>query len=145
MLHSLTGAHKGQMKNGGRTLAKALYKRASAYDTRLGERISLLRRARGLSLAELARRLGLTPQQLQKYERGTNRVTAARLYEIALSLDVRIQYFFEDMGETSVTAANATDQRVSAEDFLWVLARLKDEKTRWRVLKLISALVSDEE
>ena len=128
----------------GRTQANSLRKRASVYDVRLGGRISLLRQARGISQVELARILGVTPQQLQKYERGSNRVSAIRLYEIASALDVRIQYFFDDMGESASVPGSAATDKVSAEDFLWVLAKLKDEKMRWRVLRLIAALIPEE-
>ncbi|MEI9888939.1 MAG: helix-turn-helix transcriptional regulator [Rhizomicrobium sp.] len=130
------------MTGGGRTQTNPLRKRASAYDVRLGGRIALLRQARGVSRVELAKKLDVTPQQMQKYERGTNRVSASRLYEIALCLDVRIQYFFEDLGETSSPRADTSDSCVSAEDFLWLLAKLKDEELRWRVLRLIAELAS---
>ncbi len=122
---------------------RPLPKRGRAHDSRLGARVSLLRKARRLSVGELARRLSIAPLLLQKYERGTSRISAARLYEIALCLNVHIQYFFDDLGETTL-ADKDSESRVSAEDFLWVLARLKDEKLRWRVLTLISALVSSE-
>jgi len=119
-------------------------RKVGAGDVRLGRRITLLRKARGISQAELARRLGVTPQQYQKYERGTNRVGATRLFEIALVLGVRIQYFFEDIGEAQA-AKDATDADVSAEDFLWILARLKNRDARWHALRVISTLVSEEE
>jgi transcriptional regulator with XRE-family HTH domain len=128
-----------------RTQARALQKRAGVYNVQLGGRISLLRRARGMSQAELAKKLGVTPQQVQKYERGTNRVSAVRLYEIATALDVRIQYFFDDMGEGTAIAGGASAGKVSAEDFLWVLAKLKDESMRWRVLRLIAALIPEQD
>jgi transcriptional regulator with XRE-family HTH domain len=119
-------------------------RRASADDVRLGNRVALLRKTRHISQAEMARKLGVTPQQYQKYERGTNRIGAVRLYEIAIALGVRIQYFYENLGEGEA-APHESDSDVSAEDFLWILARLKSRESRWRVLRLISALVSEEE
>ena len=124
--------------------ANTLQKRARDYDLRLGRRISLLRQARCISQDALARKLGVTQQQIQKYERGTNRVSASRLYEIALCLDVRIQYFFDDLGEESLARDSRSDANVSAEDFLWVLAKLKDKKLRWYALTLIARLVPAE-
>lgn len=51
----------------------------------------------GLSQEKLGERLGLTFQQVQKYEKGANRIGASRLYEIANVLDVSVQYFFENI------------------------------------------------
>jgi len=63
----------------------------------VGHRIRLRRTLMGLSQEKLADALGLTFQQVQKYERGANRVGASRLYELARVLDVPIGFFFDDM------------------------------------------------
>ncbi len=129
------------MKSGGRKSARSLQKRANVYDLQVGERLSLLRRARGLSQGELGQQLGVTFQQVQKYERGTNRVSAGRLYEIALLLGVRIDYFFQ---QASATSRSATEPAIgdSADELLAQFAKIKDEKVRARVLQLIGALAS---
>lgn len=66
-------------------------------DAIIGERIKQGRLLRGLSQEDLAERLGVTFQQLQKYEKSTNRVAASRLYAIATALELPLAYFFGDM------------------------------------------------
>src|SRR5258708_4740452 len=65
-------------------------------DAVIGRRIRQARHLRGLSQEGLAERLGVTFQQLQKYENAANRVTASRLYQIAKILDLPVAYFFGD-------------------------------------------------
>ena len=64
-------------------------------DTQIGQRLKEARRAQGLSQTLLAHALGITFQQIQKYENGINRVSAARLYDIAQVLGMPITYFYE--------------------------------------------------
>src|SRR5471030_2652213 len=66
-------------------------------DLHVGARIRLRRRMQGVSQEKLADALGLTFQQVQKYERGTNRVSASKLYEIATALRSPISYFFDGL------------------------------------------------
>lgn len=66
-------------------------------DIHVGGRIRLRRTLLGLSQEKLAQGLGLTFQQIQKYERGANRVGASRLYQLAQVLDVPVAFFFDDM------------------------------------------------
>lgn len=71
--------------------------RASSVDMHVGRRIRLRRTLLGLSQEKLGEALGITFQQVQKYERGANRVGASRLYDLASALDVPISFFFDDM------------------------------------------------
>ena len=71
----------------------------SPIDVHVGSRIRLRRTQVGASLEALGDALGLTYQQVQKYERGANRVGASRLFDISRVLDVPISFFFEDMPE----------------------------------------------
>ena len=71
----------------------------SPVDVHVGSRIRLRRTQVGASLEALGDALGLTYQQVQKYERGANRVGASRLFDISRVLDVPISFFFEDMPE----------------------------------------------
>ena len=66
-------------------------------DRAIGERIRRRRVELGLTQEQLARRLGLSYQQIQKYERGANRISASRLYALALRLDVAPGYFYADL------------------------------------------------
>jgi transcriptional regulator with XRE-family HTH domain len=66
------------------------------------------RLAVGLSQERLAKSIGITFQQIQKYERGTNRIVASRLHDLARVLDVPVGYFFSDMDEGTLKQSNAT-------------------------------------
>jgi len=68
-------------------------------DVHVGSRVRLRRTLKGLTQDGLAQTLGLTFQQVQKYERGTNRIGASRLMQLANSLDVEPGYFFDEMPE----------------------------------------------
>ncbi len=70
---------------------------ASSVDAHVGRRIRLLRGLRKYSQEKLAKALGITFQQIQKYERGTNRVGAGRLYELARIFDVPVGFFFDEL------------------------------------------------
>src|SRR6195952_1505577 len=68
-------------------------------DLHVGARIRMRRKVLGVSQEKLADELGLTFQQVQKYERGANRVSASKLYEIARSLSAPISYFFDGLSD----------------------------------------------
>lgn len=71
----------------------------NAIDIHVGSRIRMRRNLLGFSQEVTANRLGLTFQQLQKYERGINRVSGSRLYDIGQILGVSVDWFFEEMDE----------------------------------------------
>lgn len=73
--------------------------RPSPIDGHVGSRIRLRRTLMGMSQERLGEALGLTFQQVQKYERGVNRVGASRLFDLSRVLDVSISFFFDDMPE----------------------------------------------
>ncbi len=66
-------------------------------DIHVGSRVRLRRHLLGMSLQTLAKAVGVTYQQLQKYERGANRIGASRLFNLSRVLDVPISFFFEDL------------------------------------------------
>jgi transcriptional regulator with XRE-family HTH domain len=78
---------------------------ANPVDIHVGQRVRLRRTLLGLSQERLGAAVGLTFQQIQKYERGANRIGASRLYEFSKILDVPVSYFFEEMpGELTTHA-----------------------------------------
>lgn len=81
-------------------------------DIHVGARIRMRRRAMGLSQTQLADSVGITFQQLQKYERGTNRVSASKLYGMAVTLQTSVAWFFEGMSVLDV--AGDDDKRTLA-------------------------------
>ncbi|MDO8606176.1 MAG: helix-turn-helix transcriptional regulator [Phaeospirillum sp.] len=66
-------------------------------DTHVGERIRLRRLRLGMTQTELGRAIGLTLQQVQKYERGINRVSSSRLFDLSGALQVSVGYFFDEI------------------------------------------------
>ena len=66
-------------------------------DVHVGNRVRMRRMLIGLSQEKLGERLGLTFQQVQKYEKGSNRVSASRLYQMSQILGVPVQFFFDDV------------------------------------------------
>ena len=66
-------------------------------DIHVGRRVRMRRNEVGMSKSNLADGLAITFQQVQKYERGTNRISTSKLYEIAIALETPITYFFEDL------------------------------------------------
>jgi transcriptional regulator with XRE-family HTH domain len=77
----------------------------SVVDTHVGARVRLRRTLLGMSQEKLGNAIGLTFQQIQKYERGANRIGASRLFDIARVLDVPIQFFFEGVPDEPQDAA----------------------------------------
>ena len=75
---------------------------ATAVDVHVGGRVRARRIMMGMSQQKLAKCLSITFQQVQKYEKGTNRIRASRLYEMARVLEVPIAYFFDDLPELPV-------------------------------------------
>ncbi len=118
-----------------------------ATDIHVGARVRSLRRQQSLSQTDLAGELGLTFQQVQKYEKGTNRISSSKLYEIANRLGVPVGYFFEGLtGRGNVAAAS---RQAAVDDFLAsqegielakAFMRLRSGPIRREILKLVRAL-----
>ena len=85
-------------------------------DIHVGSRVRLRRTLLGLSQDKLARAIGVSFQQLQKYERGTNRISASRLYALSKVLGVGISWFFEDAPSTSKRRAPTAETRAPANE-----------------------------
>ncbi len=99
-------------------------------DRHVGRRVAERRISLGFNQSDLGRALGLTFQQIQKYEKGTNRISASKLWDTAAFLSVEINYFFEGLGDFAVddndpAAKVAAPTRQSIE-----IARLAPRLTR---------------
>src|SRR3954470_17706708 len=81
----------------GETAAERNAKRGHPMDIHVGSRVRLRRTLCGLSQEKLGDAIGLTFQQVQKYERGANRISASRLFALSQALDVPVSFFFDDM------------------------------------------------
>ena len=84
-------------------------------DVHVGGRVRLRRTLLGMSQEKLGEAIGLTFQQVQKYERGANRIGSSRLYDLSRVLDVPVSFFFEDMTE-AVAARSPAQIKGMAED-----------------------------
>ena len=84
-------------------------------DMHVGARVRMRRTLLGMSQTTLGDALGLTFQQVQKYEKGTNRIGASRLFELSRILDVPVEYFFDDMSaEVAVRSPTLGGSRAKA-------------------------------
>jgi transcriptional regulator with XRE-family HTH domain len=96
----------------------------------------------GLSQTDVGRALGVTFQQVQKYERGTNRVSASRLQQIAKLLDVSLPFFFADNDRQSIDGGNAFMFLENAYSLRLVKAfgRIKDRHTQRATVDLVESI-----
>jgi transcriptional regulator with XRE-family HTH domain len=123
-------------------------------DLHVGARIRMRRKLLGISQEKLADGLGLTFQQVQKYERGANRVSASKLYEIARSLQSSVAYFFEGLADPTEGETSAqTNQGQFVHDFLMtteglelagLFPKINKPKVRRRVLDLVRSMADEE-
>ena len=111
----------------------------AAIDDHVGERIRERRIMLGLTQQQLAEMIGVTYQQAHKYERGINRVSAGRLFEIAHALSAPITYFYEGIGEGPREIM--PHQRMLLE-IARNFAEIRNEKHQEAVSQLARALVS---
>ena len=124
-------------------------------DIHVGSRIRLRRQLLKMSQEKLGDELGVTFQQVQKYERGANRVGASRLYRLSCVLNVPVQFFFEGLGEEVAETGVADNGRTPlVYDFIQssdgvslaeAFSRIEDSKVRRRVLELVRTLAAEAE
>lgn len=116
-------------------------------DVRVGEKLRSLRLQRRLSQSQMAETVGLTFQQIQKYEKGVNRVSASKLFEFAELLDVPVQSFFSGVspgrqdngGLPPYPAPSPLDYEI-----LQLLGRLEDGRVKRGIRNMLQALVLEE-
>jgi transcriptional regulator with XRE-family HTH domain len=128
-------------------------KQANPIDAQVGSRVRIRRMLIGMSQEKLGDLLSLTFQQIQKYEKGVNRIGAGRLYEIARILGVPIEFFYEGVaggpgpgGFAESESAPVMEFVSSGEGMQLSLAfmKIKDAKVRKRVLDLVKSLAEEE-
>ncbi len=128
-------------------------KKPHPIDVHVGGRVRLRRTMLGMSQDKLADSLGLTFQQIQKYEKGVNRIGASRVFEISRVLGVPIQFFFDDFdvntGRSYGFAEQGPDDGMAMMELLNTpegvqlckhFASIKEPKIRKRVLELVKSL-----
>ncbi len=130
-------------------------KKPNPIDIHVGSRIRLRRNMLGMSQEKLGENLGITFQQIQKYEKGTNRVGASRLQAIASILGVPVAFFFEDApgqepgagrGFAEDASASFAVEFCSTTEGLQLnraFVRISDQKVRRKIIDLVKALSDD--
>jgi transcriptional regulator with XRE-family HTH domain len=116
---------------------------SNAVDMHVGKRVRLRRTLLGMSQEQLGTELNITFQQVQKYERGANRISASRLWDIGQILDVPINYFFDDMTENTM---QSSPRRISRGGDIVDLTdeQIKDPMARRETLELVRTYYSIE-
>lgn len=130
-------------------------RKSNPVDVHVGGRVRLRRMLLGMSQEKLGESLGLTFQQVQKYEKGANRIGASRLFELARILGVNVQYFFEELSGPEAALAKGAGgfAETSGDDYLIeflnsregielnrAFLRIKDPRARRAVLELVRSL-----
>lgn len=108
-------------------------------DIHVGQKLKELRSKRRLSQTDVGRKLGLSFQQIQKYETGSNRISASRLFELAQLLDVSPIFFFD--GLYGVDDLPKVDDASAA--VVNAIAAIKDDKMKDRIVKFIEDIANE--
>jgi len=136
------------------SVAKVPKKQANPIDAQVGNRVRIRRMLIGMSQEKLGDYLGLTFQQVQKYEKGVNRIGAGRLFEVAQILGVPIDFFYEGVsGQLEARGFSDQENSLPVMEFVssgeglqlsLAFMKIKDAKVRKRVLDLVKSLSEDE-
>jgi transcriptional regulator with XRE-family HTH domain len=132
-------------------------RRANPIDIHVGSRVRFRRMLLGMSQEKLGERLGLTFQQVQKYEKGINRIGASRLYDLAQVLGVSVQFFYDEApiadgrgsepdGLTEGPDEHSIVEFLRSRDGLELnraFVRISDIKARRAIVELVRSLAND--
>ena len=133
-------------------------RRPNPIDVHVGGRVRFRRMLLGMSQEKLGEKLGLTFQQVQKYEKGINRIGASRLFDLAQVLGVPVQFFYEEApaseppplmpdGFSEKPAENAIVEFLRSRDGLELnkaFVRISDAKARRAIVDLVRSLANDD-
>jgi transcriptional regulator with XRE-family HTH domain len=117
-------------------------------DRHVGARVRLLRMQAGMSQEALGNRLGLTFQQVQKYEKGQNRIGASRLFQLSRILRAPVGFFFDGLPDAAapdaVTRSATLDFLATQEgfDLNLAFARIRDAGARRKIVELVQSLAA---
>lgn len=126
---------------------------ANQIDEHVGSRVRLRRQLLKMSQEKLGDELGVTFQQVQKYERGSNRIGASRLFRLAGVLDVPVSFFFDGLTAGPSAGMAENEQSPIVYDFIQssdgvalaeAFSKITDSKVRRRVLELVRALAAEQ-
>lgn len=124
---------------------------AKVIDKKVGQRVRSRRLEIGMSQEKLAEILGVTFQQVQKYEKGVNRIAVSRLFDIANALEMSAGRFFEGLEPATPGVAEGRTEYVAdalatpeGAQLMALFASIKSQKVRRRVVDLVRTLAEDE-
>ncbi|MBX3512333.1 MAG: helix-turn-helix transcriptional regulator [Xanthobacteraceae bacterium] len=127
-------------------------KEPNPIDRHVGSRVRMRRMMISMSQEKLGERLGITFQQVQKYEKGTNRIGASRLHQIANILSVPVAFFYDDMpGGEAAAGFGESGNPVYVSEFMSspeglalakAFMKVADPKLRRRIVDLVEAMVA---
>lgn len=118
-------------------------------DRHVGARIRIRRREAGLTQSQLAEAVGVTFQQVQKYERAANRISASKLWEIAQVLGVSVAYFYEGLGEpahaerASPDVVHALVLTPEGAALAAAFPQIRERRVRRKIVELARLLVAE--
>lgn len=144
----------------GEEAARGGSRRANPMDIHVGSRVRLRRMLLGMSQEKLGEHLGLTFQQVQKYEKGVNRIGASRLFDLAKTLGVPIQFFYDEapVGAHGAPQASPGFAEQPSESYVVeflgtreglelnkAFARISDPRVRRSIVDLVRSLAGDDQ
>jgi transcriptional regulator with XRE-family HTH domain len=112
-------------------------------DVFVGQQVRNIRKALKISQTELASAIGVTFQQVQKYERGANRISASKLYATAAFLGRPVAHFFPDSGLVGFSAATPALPAEEAHELIDLFARISAVSTRQSLRNLLLSMAAD--
>ena len=127
-------------------------RRANPIDVHVGARVRLRRMLLGMSQEKLGEHLGLTFQQVQKYEKGINRIGASRLFDLSQVLGVPVQFFYEELAVGGAAGFGERPAESYAVEFLGsreglelnkAFARISDPRVRRSIVDLVRAFAGE--
>ncbi len=133
-------------------------KKPDPVDIHVGSRLRLRRMMLGISQEKLGDNLGLTFQQIQKYEKGTNRIGASRLFQLSKILEVNVQFFFDEIVLDNGNQENQTENQGKQEDQILdflnsregldlnrAFTQISDHTVRRRVIDLLKSIAKQDD
>ena len=124
-------------------------------DIHVGARVRMRRKMKGVSQEVLANQLKLTFQQVQKYERGSNRISASKLYEIAKALETPVAWFFEGLADTTGAEGGVAEtpsafmheamSTPESGDLLSAFGKIRRRRMRKRLVELVRTIAAEDD
>ena len=125
--------------------ASATKGQPNSIDQHVGSRVRMRRLMLNISQSTLAEHLGVTFQQVQKYEKGVNRVGAIRLQQIATALDVSVTFFYDSDGETKEVESLLFLDSAFSLRLLRAYSKIRDRAVQRHIVSLMEAVAGNED